>query len=114
MIYGRNGGDGDGGGWGKQDDLRARGCRFYNDKYEINMVTLICPKHNCDVVHRVSIKRGIKTMAVARREGREAVAFWTPALFRRRGRKKEQPAQFGHWIGSLWLLGNNVTPRDVF
>lgn len=59
--------------WG--GDLQAQACRFYNDKYEINIVTLICPKHNCDVVHRVSIKRGIKTMVVARQEGREAVPF---------------------------------------
>lgn len=33
---------------------------MYNDKYEINIVTLICPKHRCDVVHHVSIKGGIK------------------------------------------------------
>lgn len=83
MIYGSNRADGEGGGqkwWGKQDNVRTHGCWFYNDKYEINIVTLICPKHGCDVGHRVSIKRGIKTMVVARREGREAMPFWTPAL----------------------------------
>lgn len=53
----------------------ASGGRLYNDKYEINRVTLICPKHSGDVVHRVSIKRGIKTTVAARRRGREAVPF---------------------------------------
>ena len=47
-------------GWGKKDDLWAYKCLACNDKYEINIVTLICPKHNCDVVHSVSIKGGIK------------------------------------------------------
>lgn len=65
---------------GKRDDLWANEWLASNDKYEINRVTLIYPKHNSDVLHSVSIKGRYKKMVSVCHEGKEAMPFWTLAL----------------------------------